>query len=344
MQSARGLKRGMARWMSHSATSIALGVLLASRAAHADTARAGELDREGKALMVAGQVEQACEKFDESNREAPNAGVLIHLAHCREVNGQLLSALQAYNAALRRVQDPAKRKLAAAAALKLEARLSYLTVSVSEASRVAGLTLTCNGAPLDPDSWNRPLPVDGGDSVIVGRAPGYDDWQIVKHVAVERARERVDVPRLKELLSLGPATTLPPSSEARATTTVAHPTTLSITTDTDRPGMPRLATALAIAGVVGVGAGVGLKLASNSLENQANTLCPATMCPNPHAVDLNGEARRDAVLAIVGFAAGGAAIAGAAVLWFVAPSPRQTTAVVPVLGTDRVGVSFTRSF
>lgn len=344
MQSARGLKRGTARWMSHSATSIALGVLLASRAAHADTARAGELDKEGKALVDAGKVEQACEKFEESNREAPNAGVLIHLADCRERNDQLLSALQAYNAALRRAQDPNKRKLAAAAASSLEARLSYLTVSVSEASRVAGLTLTCNGVPLDPSSWNRPLPVDGGDAVIVGHAPGYADWQIVKHVAGARARERVDVPRLKELPSPAPATTLPASSEARATTTVAQSTTLSITADTDRPGRPKLAIALAIAGVVGVGAGVGLTLASKSLESQANTVCPGTMCANPHAVDLNGEARRDAVLAIVGFAAGGAAIAGAAVLWFVAPSPRQITAVVPVLGTDRVGVSFTRAF
>jgi hypothetical protein len=32
------------------------------------------------------------------------------------------------------------------------------------------------------------------------------------------------------------------------------------------------------------------------------------------------------------------------VLWLMTPTPRQTTAFRPVLGADRVGVSFTRSF
>src|SRR5262249_22560053 len=154
--------------------------------------------------------------------------------------------------------------------------------SVSDDSRVVGLTLTCNGKPLDRSSWNRALPVDGGDFVIVGHAPGYDDWQTVAHVAVERARVSVDVPRLKEL---GPVATLPPGSQAGATANVLLPTTSSIPTDFGRSSRPKLVIALAIAGVVGVGAGVGLELESRSLQNQSNQICPGTMCGDRHAVD-----------------------------------------------------------
>jgi hypothetical protein len=347
MRSVRGRqgRTRSTRWMFRSATSIALVVLLAGHAARADAALAEALDNDGKAMMAAGKVAQACEAFEASYRAAPSAGALIHLAHCRKLNGQLASSWRAYKAALARAQNPDKRRLAAASAAALEAQLSYLTVLVSDDSRLAGLTLTWNGQPLDRSSWNRPLPVDGGDFVIAGHAPGYDDWQTVAHVAVERARVSVDVPRLKQLPLPGPQVTmLPASGQAPATTAVAHPTTLSIATDAGRPGRPKLVIALAIAGVVGVGAGVGLELESRSIENQANKACPGTMCGNQHAVDLNAEARRDAIVAIIGFAVGGAAIAGASLLWFVAPAPRQTTAVVPVLGADRVGVSFTRSF
>jgi hypothetical protein len=319
-------------------------MLLASHTAHADPALAAAHDSDGKALMAAGNFAQACEAFEAAYRAAPSAGVLIHLAHCRQMNHQLASSWRAYKAALVRAQDPDKQRLAAAGAAALEAQLSYLTVSVSDDSRVAGLTLTCNGKPLDRSSWNRALPVDGGNFVIVAHSPGYDDWQTVAQVAAERAKVSVDVPRLKELPLLGTVATLLPRSQASAPPTVVHSTAPSITTDVDRPSTPKLVIALGIAGVVGVGAGVGLELESRSLQNQANKLCPDTVCGNQHAVDLNGAARRDAVLAIVGFAAGGAALAAASALWLIAPTPRQTTAFRPVLGADRVGVSFTRSF
>ena len=36
-----------------------------------------------------------------------------------------------------------------------------------------------------------------------------------------------------------------------------------------------------------------------NLQNQSNQICPGTMCSDQHALDLNGAARRDAVLAII---------------------------------------------
>jgi hypothetical protein len=246
-----------------------------------------------------------------------------------------------------RARDPDKQKLASAGAAALEAQLSYLTVSVSDDSRIADLTLTCNGKPLDRSSWNRALPVDGGDFIIVGRAPGYDDWQTVVHVAVERAKVSVDVPRLKELPLMGPLVTVPPPDQAAAPATVAHPAPPSSAADPGKPSRRKLIIGLAIAGVVGVGAGTALEIETRSLLRDVKRDCPGSgpYCPNGDAVDRNnGEVRRDAVLAIIGFAAGGAAIAAASVLWLTTPAPRETAALVPMLGADRVGVGFARSF
>jgi hypothetical protein len=60
-------------------------------------------------------------------------------------------------------------------------------VSASDESRVEGLRLTRNGKPFDPALWNRALPVDGGDFIIAGRAPGHEAWQTAAHVPVEGA-------------------------------------------------------------------------------------------------------------------------------------------------------------
>jgi hypothetical protein len=72
-------------------------------------------------------------------------------------------------------------------------------VSVSDDSRIEGLSLTRNGQPFDPALWNRKLPVDGGDYVIAARGPGREEWQITVHVATERATVIAKVPRLNEL-------------------------------------------------------------------------------------------------------------------------------------------------
>src|SRR5258705_11524929 len=110
--------------------------------------------------MVDGKLAQACAAFEASNRVEPRGGTLIRLGECREQNHQLASAWSAYKDALNRVKDPRKRELAAARVAALEPRLSYLTVSVPEDSRVDGLVITRNGGAPDLGLWNRAIPVD----------------------------------------------------------------------------------------------------------------------------------------------------------------------------------------
>ena len=84
-------------------------------------------------------------------------------------------------------------------ATALEPRLSYLIINVPDASRIEGLVVARNGSAVDPASWNRALPVDGGTYVVSGKAPGHEAWSTTVVVTGESDRKSVDVPRFHPL-------------------------------------------------------------------------------------------------------------------------------------------------
>src|SRR4051812_8166985 len=77
---------------SIAATSVLVAGLFLARAAHAQSAEAEQLFREGDRLMTEGKTVEACDAFEGSNRIEPRAGTLIRLGECREKNHQLASA------------------------------------------------------------------------------------------------------------------------------------------------------------------------------------------------------------------------------------------------------------
>lgn len=308
------LQRGGSSIAATSVAFIMVSGLAGGGRAHAQSAEAEELFDDGNTLMAEGKLAQACDAFEASNRVEPGAGTLIRLGECREQNQQLASAWSAYKGALTRVKDPSKREIATASAGALEARLSYLTVSVSEESRVEGLTLTRNGKPFDPALWNRALPVDGGDYVIASRAPGREAWQTTVHVAVERAKVSVEVP--------------PPSSDRGAVQSTRR----------------KIALGVGGASVIGVIAGVVLGESAKGKQHDAFKLCPDPATPCSQADPSNAlleSARSRALEANVAFGIGAAAAIGAAVLWFTgapdAENPKRVS-VVPSVGPGAAGV------
>jgi hypothetical protein len=102
---------------------------------------------------------------------------------------------------------------------------------------------------------------------------------------------------------------------------------------------------LGAVGVAGAGVGLGLGYHARDLENQADAMCPNTACGVQASVDLNKSARRYALAANIGFAAGGVAVVGAVILWFVgAPKSQETVSVIPTLDADHIGITYARSF
>jgi tetratricopeptide (TPR) repeat protein len=324
----------------------ALALLVAALAggtAAAQNADAEALFSEAERLETSGQLDQACDAFEASNRIEPRAGTMIRLGQCREKQGRLASAWSAYKDSLTRVKDPKKKAVAEAKVKELEPRLSYLTVLVPDESRVDGLVIKRNGAVLDPMLWNRAAPVDGGSYTISGEAPGHEPWTTSVQVEAEKAKASVEVPKFKELRKLvDPAT--PPVGEPEDDDAIV----------TDEPGMfttkRKIALGLGGAGVVAAAAGVFLGLGAKDLSDQAFELCPdaSTPCNDAaEAQDLNDRANDRALYANVAFGVAGAAVIGAAVLWFTgAPSPEESggLAIQPRVGNGAASLDLSWRF
>lgn len=325
------------------ATSGLFAALTVSHA-HAQSAEAEALFADGNKLMKEGKLGPACEAFDASNRIEPRAGTLIQLGECREQNRQLASAWSAYKDALNRVKDPRKRKLAAAKVAELEPKLSYLTISVADDSRVEGLTITRNGQPLDPALWNRGVPVDGGDYVIGGRAPGHEEWQTTVTVPVESGKVSAEVPKFKEIARLVTPTpaspTLTPGLIPATQASGFRETAVSPSMWTTKR---KIAIGMAGGSAAGLAAGIVFGTQAKSKRDEAHQHCADTQTPCADADIANkliDEAQGRALGANIAFGVATTMAIGAGVLWFTgaAEAPGRHVAVAPTLAPGESGV------
>lgn len=270
---------------------VAFGILFGVGRAHAQNAQAERLFEEGNKLMADGKLAEACAAFEASNRVEPRAGTLIRLGECREQDHQLASAWSAYKDSLNLATDPRKQKFATTRAASLEPRLSYLTVAVSDQSRIRGLVLTRNGTSLDPMLWNRALPVDGGDYVIAARAPGYETWQRMVHVPAEGTKLGVDVPALAKAgkvtasgVASPPTASNPPAAAAPTSPAVTVPVTTVVQQDVhvevvERTGKTRVASLPTASNPP-----AAASTASNSPAAASTASNPPAAAPTPPAV------------------------------------------------------------
>src|SRR6185436_712895 len=214
---------------------FALGVILPAVAWGQASPQAEALFRDGKQLMKDGNFAEACAAFEGSYRAEHNVATLLSLADCREKNHQYASAWALFLQADSETRsDPSKamlNKTAKSRALALESKLSYLTINVPDESRIPELVVTRDGAPVDPAEWNRSIPADGGDHVVVGKAPGHESWSTKVTLKPAADKQSVEVPRFKALPEIvnkpaqpdtarnGAGQTLPPAAEPSPWTT-----------------------------------------------------------------------------------------------------------------------------
>jgi len=301
---------------------FAAATLVALGNASAQNADAEALFTEAEALETAGKIPEACDAFEASNRIEPRAGTLIRLGQCRETQNHLVSAWSAYKDALTRAKDPAKRQLAEQRVAALESRLSYLTVLVPDESRIDGLLIKRNGKELDAALWNRAAPVDGGVYTITGHAPGHEEWSTTVEVANESDKASIEVPRFKELRKLVENT--PPGTETDPEDDDQAPSMFT--------SKRKAALGVGGVGVLAIAGGLVFGMQAKGLEDEAYTLCPdpEVACSSAaEAQDKINSGHSKATLANISYGIGGAAVIGAAVLWFTG-APKATS--------ERVGV------
>lgn len=328
---------------SIAAISLSIAFIVSgSTRAHAQNAAAEALFSDGERLMKENKVSEACDAFAASNRIEPRAGTLINLGLCREKNGQLASAWSAFKDSLTRAKDPKKQQIANERIAAIEPRLSYLTVSVPDESRVDGLTLSRNGTVIDPALWNRAIPVDGGTYTITGHAPGAEEWQTTVEVGNELGKVSVEVPRFKDLTKLLVQTPTPTAAPEE------HHDEQPASTPSMFTSKRKIALGVGAVGVVAIAGGVVLGMQAKGFQDDAYALCPdpATPCADGNrANDLIDSGHSRALFANVSYGVGAVALIGAGALWFMgAPKPESTVAVTPRASSNTAAVDVTVRF
>jgi hypothetical protein len=327
------------------AGAIAVAIAAGAAPARAQSAEADVLFRDGKKLLKDGNIAAACEKLDASERLESSVGTLLNLADCRERNHQLATAWATFRKAVvaaRNARDGRREKEARRREKLLAPRLSYLTVSVPEASRIDGLAITRNGAELDRALWDQRVPVDAGDYERAAAAAGYRPWTAQVRIEREAQKAEIEVPALvaeprpaPEPVAAQPRPT-PPARNAENADDAdgAEPARREPARPSRWTTSREIALVVAAAGAAGVGIGIGYGLHGRQLEQQSDAQCPTATCNDARGLSLNADARHAARIANIGFAAGGGLLAGAIALWWLGgPS------VAPVVGRDQVGIA-----
>ncbi len=297
---------------------LMLALPLTSRAL-AQSAEATALFKQGKKLADEGNYAAACEKFEASENLDPGGGTEMNLGKCHEELGHTASAWSWYQKALERAkkQDDADRIAEAKQRVsELEKKLVHLTVSVPAESRVDGLVVKLNGRELERGEWNQDIPIDPDEYTITAEAPGRKTWSDT--VTVKSKDRELEVPKLERAKGHKKREPVPEAEES-----VNKNRGLAIT--------------LAGVGGASIAIATGFAFYSQSLENQADVLCPMTLCKDAHAVDLNHSARVDGWIANVGWLVGAGALARAGIAWYLG---QKDLGVAPVVDGDRAGVAF----
>jgi len=288
---ARGRMRSSS-WIASAAGvagAAALATLLGAASASAqssDSALAEALFRNGKELMDAGKIDEACPKFEESYRLVAKLGTLLNMATCHGKQGRTGSAWDELTraATLAKQSGETERLEYARSELdRLDKRLSRLVVHVP--TPVDGIEVRVDGKPIGRPVWGTPIPLDPGDHVIEARAPGRESWKQSTKIPVGPAASSVDVPELAVARQGSGQPAAGPEQD---------------------PGSAQRIAGAVIGGVGIAGLGVGLGFGINTFVKQgaSNDECDANDLCTQQGVDLRHAAKTSALVADVGVGAG----------------------------------------
>jgi tetratricopeptide (TPR) repeat protein len=296
----------------------------------ADKAAAEALFDRGLALMKEGKLQEACERLEQSQAIERGIGTMLYLAECYEKTGKTASAWALFREAASWAQAAGQSERAEAGksrAARLEKGLSRLTIQVAAASRVAGLELKDNGAPVHPSVWGVSVPVDPGAHHIEAKAPGYRAWAGDVRVDDNGGSAELGVPALERL----------PESEIAAAENAKPSAAPAPAAPIEAKGLSKLQIAgIAIggAGVVGLALGTGFGV---SALNKSDAKCEDGSCDTPEDVARNDEALTAARACNGLLAAGGVLVVGGLLTFFLAPKERRV-ALAPRIDRASAGL------
>ena len=172
-----------------------------------------------------------------------------------------------------------------------------------------------------------------------GKPTGEAEAAVKKFIA--QMKDEVGKAAMKQ----PPVEPAPPPTGDRATS--AQPAPASIPSAGRGRGMPlqrKLAIGIGVAGATTVGVGAVLGLRAESLEADADAICPMSTCDRAdEATRLIDRGKTNALYANVAFGVGGAALLGAAVLW-ITSAPDERAVIAPQVSRSFTGVTASMRF
>lgn len=190
-------------------TWLALTLLLAGVPEDAEAAF-----REGRALLQAGKVDQACAAFEKSLALEEAVGTLLNLADCEARLGRTATAHGLFEKATvwaQRKGDARKEQAA-------KERLTTLAVSLSWVEVVApeGAQVSIDGRPITDDTPSRrriERALDPGLHVVAVTNANGSSWTVSVTVPRGPSHQRVEPPQPSETLPRSAAAPSPPPLE-----------------------------------------------------------------------------------------------------------------------------------
>ncbi len=308
-----------------------------SRPAHAqakrDPAAAEVLFNQGRTLLDAKRYNEACAKFEESQRLDPGAGTVMNLANCEEQRGRFATAWAYWREAADSLAPSDDRmayvKDRVTAAGRRVARLTL----VAPANWPSNATVERDGTPVGVSILGTPIPTDPGKHQIRVRAPGRAEWSTTIDLA-ERANQSLTLGLGLPLPSATGPAPVPPSPPPVAND--------PLTKYSAEPEGPKMSTRKKVGYVLGgVGAasmvtGIITGIVGANKQGEADDACPDGECPTREAVLEAQEASDDAKPYGVAFPVLlgiGAAALGGGIYLIVTDEPESTSvAFVPAPG------------
>lgn len=324
-----------------------------AQASAADKAAAEALFDQALRLMKQNNFAEACAKLEESDRIDPAVGTLLYLAECYERVGRTASAWATFReaASLATTSGQSDRaRVATSRAQALESKLSRLTVELApDVAKIPGVAVKRGTQRLEPSLFGTPLPVDPGEYRIEVTAPGYETWSTPIKVEGGGATANVRVPALVQSSEPLPATAATePAAPQPVATDAAAPQPAPLV-QSDKGGLSTQQTVglvLGGVGVLGVGLGSYFGIRAIGKNSDADEHCPDPgLCRNQTGLTLAEDAKDQAKLSNIAFAAGGALVALGAVLFLTgSPSESDRVALVPVLSPSAAGANVVGRF
>ncbi len=274
-----------------------------------EKALARSLFEQGRSLAKEGKWAEACPKFEESERLDHGIGTLFNLADCQEHIGKTASAWAGFSEVAdlaKRANQAERESIARQRANQLVSKLSKIKIHVAPPWPV-GLEVKLDDKPIGATAFDVDVPVDPGHHKVTATAPQKKPLLKDVVIAAVPGTTPVDVPNLDDDETVKkdeapPPRPLPPP-KPRSGSTWHKPAAVGV----------------GAIGLIGLGVGTFFGLQASKQWSDAEVLCPQNRCSDL-GYDGWEDAKRSAMVSTIGFAAGAALLAGAVLLWVIAPS------------------------